>query len=375
MKPSTFLLGLWALGLLHCSSDRVVLVADERNAGGKDGGAGKESGQAGSFTANAAAGGMSEAPEGGTNGVAGVATGGSSGTAGGQGAEAGAGGSPEGVSVGRSCQGMAAICGPTQSSDCCAWAAVPGGAFNRSNDPTAPATISDFGLDIYEITVGRFRAFLRSPDDKIPPPGSGKNPNDPTDLGWDSTWNVALETGLTAASRSSPGGTWTDEPGENEGKPLNYVAWIEALAFCIWDGGRLPTEAEWNYAAAGGAEQRVYPWSNPPESDAIDSSYAVYDTDEGLSVVGSRSPKGDARWGHADMAGSLFDFTRDYWANAYPVPCVDCAVLAADPQQLMHVNRGGSHAHSASLALTTARERFGNDALSRSDNVSARCAR
>ena len=61
---------------------------------------------------------------------------------------------------GPSCSGLAATCGPSKNDNCCTSLLVPGGAFNLSNDPTYPATVSDFYLDKYEVTVGRFRAFV-----------------------------------------------------------------------------------------------------------------------------------------------------------------------------------------------------------------------
>jgi hypothetical protein len=83
---------------------------------------------------------------------------------------------------------------------------------------------------------------------------------------WDVAWNASLPVdaaALTAAVKcNSTWQTWSDSPGtpSAESHPMNCINWYEANAFCIWDGGRLPSEAEWNYTAAGGSQQRQYPW-------------------------------------------------------------------------------------------------------------------
>src|SRR5213076_223676 len=97
--------------------------------------------------------------------------------------------------------------------------------------------------------------------------------------------------------------------------PITCATWFELYALCIWDGGFLPTEAEWNYAAAGGNEQRAYPWSSPSSSLTIDETYASYSVALGtecygdgiagcavtdLVLVGGKSG-GDGKWTHADM--------------------------------------------------------------------------
>jgi formylglycine-generating enzyme required for sulfatase activity len=185
-----------------------------------------------------------------------------------------------------------------------------------------------------------------------PNEGSGANPNLPGS-GWQAGWNALLATDtsdlISKLKCDSFAQMWTDQPGTDDNRPLNCVSWYEAFAFCIWDGGRLPTEAEWNYAATGGGDedgQRVYPWSSPPTSVTIDDSYAVYCPkclEDGSLLplpvsVGSRSPKGDGRWGHGDLAGNLQEWVLD-WRGKYPMPCDNCARL--EPSEAK-VSRGGA---------------------------------
>jgi formylglycine-generating enzyme required for sulfatase activity len=146
-------------------------------------------------------------------------------------------------------------------------------------------------------------------------------------------------------------GTWTGLPGANENKPISCLTWYDAFAFCVWDGGRLPTEAEWNYTAAGGSEQRIYPWSQPPADGTIDATYAVYNAAAPLNV-GSKAAHA-SRWGHVDLAGNMGEWVKDF-DGTYPTPCIDCentGVSLNDP----HIYRGGSWQHPAASVTTTYR--------------------
>lgn len=139
--------------------------------------------------------------------------------------------------------------------------------------------------DQFNVDLGRWRK--RSEEKKrlerLELPGSGANPH-AAGSGWQSAWNASLSVdsnALKAAINCDPAeyATWVEETDSGfwkDARPINCITWHEALAFCIWDGARLPSEAEWNYAAAAGSEQRVYPWSEPPTSTTIDPFHAVY---------------------------------------------------------------------------------------------------
>lgn len=270
-----------------------------------------------------------------------------------------------------SCQGLAATCGRAGVANCCDSVLVPGGTFNRINDPRYPATVSDFRLDRYEVTVARFGRFLACYPSTLPVAGSGRNPHNPNDPGWDETWDALLPAGAAALAANLNCGTNKSFGRAEQRLPINCIDWYTALAFCIWDGGRLPTEAEWNYAAAGGTEQRVYPWSNPPNDTTIDAAHAIMTFP--LLPVGSTSPSGDGRWGHADLAGSVQEWVLDYGYSllVYPVPCVDCTNLTSSGNG--RGNRGGGASFMEIFARTTTASTFQPSA--RTTALGVRCAR
>jgi formylglycine-generating enzyme len=263
-----------------------------------------------------------------------------------------------------SCNGMLSNCGP--SANCCNSLAVPGGSFSRGCDRDCmtfcepppdnryPADISSFALDSFEVTVGRLRQFVNSYPATRPEPGVGKNPNDAEDRGWEAAWDQHLPANqqILRAELAAPvcegGHTWTDQLGDNESKPVNCVTWYVAYAFCAWDGGRLPTQAEWNYVAAGG-EARRFPWSVPPGSSVIDAEHAVYRSDEtplAPQDVG-RLERGRGRWGHYDLAGNVLEWVRDSYMDCYVTPreCEDCADIHTATN--LKVARGGSFVDNA----------------------------
>ena len=273
--------------------------------------------------------------------------------------------------------------------DCCNWFDVSGGSFYRNYDGVS---LPGHGLprDREHVRAGRVRGHRR-PLPEVRQRGRGERRGasvDPAagrrastrssatagasitggnvtgadggvvyEPGWDPSWNAYLPTtkadwdsSLTdqASSSGNPSlATWTPDPGLYENLPINCMTWYQAYAFCIWDGGFLPSSTEWNRAAAPPFPpgQRIYAWgnNNPDKSNRYaiwDWSYPGSSLNVGATAsVSNIAPVGTPQlgrglWGQLDLTGNVYEYTLDYSVEPLLNPCVDCADTQTGTQRL-----------------------------------------
>ncbi|MEO5703450.1 MAG: SUMF1/EgtB/PvdO family nonheme iron enzyme [Candidatus Limnocylindrales bacterium] len=186
---------------------------------------------------------------------------------------------------------------------------VPGGVFTMGSDAgsaTPPswavATYASehpahevhltrgYWIDTTEVTVEAFKAFKDA--------GGYTDQSNWSEKGW------AWLQGMGAVPLPNPCLT------QKAAEPQVCVTWYEAEAYAHWRGGRLPTEAEWEFAARG-AESRVYPWG-----DTFDGAKANLDGGTGPVAVGG-FPDGASWIGALDMAGNAMEWVADWWSDTY----------------------------------------------------------
>lgn len=244
---------------------------------------------------------------------------------------------------------------------------VPEGKFTMGNsagnedEKPHEVFLSSFYMDKYEITASRFAAFLNIL-------------NDASLIARYGDIDCPTCTVQTIKNASAEKGRYLAAKGF-ENKPVNYVSWTGADAYCRWAGKRLPTEAEWEKAARG-TDGRKYPWGDKePESD---QNLAVYDlsechgTDwEKMREVDSH-PLGRSPYGIHHMGGNVWEWTADWYDKEYYNRGISKNPKGPD-SGVVRVIRGGSWRYIPSDLRVSLRSRNLPDA--RVDDGSFRCAK
>ncbi|MFJ8932209.1 formylglycine-generating enzyme family protein [Streptomyces sp. NPDC102364] len=261
---------------------------------------------------------------------------------------------------------------------------LPGGTFRMGSEdsdanpgdaegPVREVHVKAFAIDAYAVTTARFAAFVEATGHRT----------EAERFGWSYVFAKFLPGHLRKISPrpdATPwwcgveGATWRtpEGPGSDlEGRwdhPVTHVGWSDAAAYAKWAGGRLPTEAEWEYAARGGLDQARYAWGDELTPDGAhmcniwQGTFPTKNTAEdgyaGTAPVHAFQPNG---YGLHNVAGNVWEWNADLWEQG------------GDPNT--RVMRGGSYlCHHSYCNRYRVAARTSNTADSTSGNTGFRVA-
>ena len=169
-------------------------------------------------------------------------------------------------------------------------------------------------------------------------------------------------------------GNWNHPVHDYDDHPVNYVSWHQAVAFCQWAGGRLPSESEWEYAARSGGQYQPYPWgaATPICTYAVAYQPRLGDgcgTDHTMAVCSK--PAGNTADGLCDMVGNAKEWVQDWSHSTYDGAPDDGS--AWEDSGTIRVQRSSSFGAVDYWARVTVR--YGGTPDSTSYQTSFRCAR
>ena len=196
------------------------------------------------------------------------------------------------------------------------WVRIPGGSFNMGSEdgdsdemPVHIVMVPTFEMGKTQVTVDQYRA--------------------------------CVDAGACTAPSTSE---WCNWGQSDRGKhPINCVDWNQAQAFATWAGGRLPSEAEWEYAARSGGGDCKYPWGDEDATceRAVMNDGSGYGCGRDSTWPVCSKLKGNTTHGLCDMAGNVWEWVQDWYHDSYNGAPTD-GLAWESPTGSYRVNRGGS---------------------------------
>jgi sulfatase modifying factor 1 len=220
---------------------------------------------------------------------------------------------------------------------------IPGGTFRMGSDEGMPdekpvhvVTVKAFWMDSHEVTVAEFGRFV----------AATRYVTDAERFAWSGVFDVAVGewSRRDGASWRAPQGA---ESRPRPDDPVTHVSWNDAVAYAKWAGKRLPTEAEFEFAARGGLAGKKYAWGDElrphgkPVANWWQGEFPVHDTGEdgfrGVAPVGRFPANG---YGLFDITGNVWEWCADWYApDAYDTAAIDPTGPADGSERVI---RGGS---------------------------------
>lgn len=258
------------------------------------------------------------------------------------------------------------------------------GSPSDGEGPVRKMKVEPFYIDRYTVTNEEYREFVQETGYKT----------DAERYGWSFVFFQFLPTNFSYKVQQVPHTPWwlaveeaywfqPEGPGSNIqdrlDHPVIHISWNDAVAFCEWAGKRLPTEAEWEYAARGGLEQKKYPWGDEltpngehycniwqgdfPNTNTMDDGYL------GTAPVKSFPANG---FGLYHMSGNVWEWCSDWFSNQ-PERKIDFERLNSESPKVM---RGGSYlCHKSYCNRYRVAARSSNTVDSSTGNIGFRCVK
>ena len=205
--------------------------------------------------------------------------------------------------------------------------------------PIREVEVNTFYMDQTAVTNAQFAKFIRET----------KYKTDAEKYGWSFVFHLFLPDSLKSSANEFPQGTpwWRKVSGSSwkhpEGPPSNvksrmnhpvtHVSWNDAMEYCNWSGKRLPTEAEWEFAARGGLEQKLYPWGDEltpkgiPQCNIWEGKFPTENIEvDGYSSTAPAKHYKPNNYDLYNMVGNVWEWQNDWFSPTHHLKKADDSV-------------------------------------------------